>query len=715
MKKLLSLALTAALLCSLGAPAAAAEAADTRLSTLTEKVKTTLGLDTSAYEKFQGDLEENLITPVWRLQWSSDGRELNVTSTEDGRILSYYRYHPGVEGDSISRPGPVGPTSISLPKLSRAQAQKTAETFLGRVLSPGVESALIEDQERSGLAVTEHSFYGQVLEHGLTSPFRFYISVSVEDNAVTAFSLQGEPQNYLGGIPSPVSGADQAKAGEALKSTQELYLEYVLVGDSKTAVLRYLPKYGHEFYVDAKTGALVDLTELGNSMWNRTNAQEAAEAPSATADKEAGLTPAELEGVSKLEGVLSTDTLDAAARKLSALGLGKYTLAQASFQRRTEAEGILAQLQYAYKNGDKIWYRTVSLDAKTAALEGVYSSRPWDDKEKVTFTLAQAQTKAEDFLKRQRPDQFAHTALYSQPDGENTAPSFQYAQKENGYFLASSSLTVEIDRIDGSVSGYYHNFQEDLSFQSADGIVDMDAARSAWFGTYAVTLGYLAVPEKLDLREPKWKPLLEQGRSYLYTQKLAYTLTREGWYQGVDAKTGKPVFEEQTAPADLRYNDLANHWVRTQAQTLAEYGVGWLGGSLKPSQVLTQRDLVALLVSTGGYLYDGSEESAEGLYQMAYSMGILKKADRADAAVITRAQMVKLLLDRAGYSNIAGLEGIFTVRFSDGGSIPAQYLGYAAVAQALGVVKGDQAGNFAPARPATRAEAVSVLYQLMSR
>ena len=89
MKKLLSLALTAALLCSLGAPAAAAEAADTRLSTLTEKVKTTLGLDTSAYDKFQGDLEENLITPVWRLQWSSDGRELNVTSTEDGRILSY--------------------------------------------------------------------------------------------------------------------------------------------------------------------------------------------------------------------------------------------------------------------------------------------------------------------------------------------------------------------------------------------------------------------------------------------------------------------------------------------------------------------------------------------------------------------------------------------------------------------------------------------------
>lgn len=74
-----------------------------------------------------------------------------------------------------------------------------------------------------------------------------------------------------------------------------------------------------------------------------------------------------------------------------------------------------------------------------------------------------------------------------------------------------------------------------------------------------------------------------------------------------------------------------------------------------------------------------------------------------------------LLLDGAGYGRAARLEGIYTCSFADAESIPAQYRGYAAIAQALGVVGGDGRGNFNASRPATRLEGALMLYNYMSR
>jgi hypothetical protein len=718
MKKLLSLALAAAMLCTLAVPVAAAgaESADARLTAVTEKVKATLGLDTSAYTAFQGSLEDGTVTPVWQLQWTGEDGGLTISATESGKILSYNVY------DNMATPYyPGRSTGVTFPKLTRADAQKTAQAFLGKVLTAGVETPAFEEAGADELSVTSHNFYGALLENGLPSPFSFRISVGVSDNTVTNFYLNGGQENYLGGIPSATPAAAAGQAGESLKSTLKLRLEYVLADDGKTAVLRYLPESIHDFYVDAQTGALVDLTKLREDLWTNSAAGGenlyGAAAPSAKAaldDK--GLTEVELAGVAQLEGVLSKEDLDAAARKISALGLSKYTLSTASYRLNQESGDVSATLQYAYKSGDNIYRRTVTLDGKTGALTAVYSARPWNEQEKATVTAAQAQTKAEDFLKAIVPEQFAETERYSAPEGDGVIRAFQYAAKENGYFLPASSMTVEIDGVDGSVSAYYNNYVEDVTFESAEGIISEAAALTAWFVTYDVTLGYLAVPEKLDLSQPEWKPLIEAGRSYLYTRKLAYYLEREGWYLGVDAKSGEPVESENAPKSEISYDDLSGHWVKAQAEALAQYGVGWLGGFLKPAAELKQIDLVALLVSTNGYHYDPAQEgAADDLYQQAYYMGLLKKGERDDNALVTRAQLTKLLLDHAGYGNLAGLKDIFKTTFADGAQISDEYLGYAAVGQALGIVKGDKAGNFAPARISTRAEAVSMLYQFMSR
>ena len=55
-----------------------------------------------------------------------------------------------------------------------------------------------------------------------------------------------------------------------------------------------------------------------------------------------------------------------------------------------------------------------------------------------------------------------------------------------------------------------------------------------------------------------------------------------------------------------------------------------------------------------------------------------------------------MVLDAAGYGPMARLEGIYRCDYTDAAEIPAGSLGYAALAQGLGLVAGDDMGRFAP-------------------
>ena len=240
----------------------------------------------------------------------------------------------------------------------------------------------------------------------------------------------------------------------------------------------------------------------------------------------------------------------------------------------------------------------------------------------------------------------------------------------------------------------------------------------AWFDHYDVALGYRNIPVKLDLsrEDPLAASLMEMGYEYFYSLKLAYMLEEpEGRSAaGVDAKSGKVIFRESGGEESaLSYSDLEGSWARKQLEALAGYGIGWSGGVCHPKKELTQIDLLTLLVSADGYRYDPETGSADELYRRAYQMGILTPAARQDQKHLTRGETVRLLLDCAGFGSTAKLQGIFTCSYTDREQIPADLLGYAALAQGLGIVGKD--GSFDAGRTATRAEAAVMLYNFMNR
>ena len=728
MKKLLSLLLSVLLLTGAALPAAAAEEdADAKLTAITQSVKSALALDTEDYSYFQGDYDQQELTALWDLYWDGQTGSLSVSALDDGTIISYYRY------DNMDESGSQEglPT---FPQGDPAKAKAAAQSFLDRVLTPGVESVVLEDpSEPTSLSSTTFRFNGTILLNGLPSPLTYSLTVRASDNQVTRFWRDAPGTMFLGDIPGADAKTAQADAAAALKSTLSLRLEYILPdSDSTQAVLCYLPNSGHEFYVDAQSGKLVDLTALEEEMYRFAGmggaaGDSGAASDTAAAETEESLSEAEQAGIAQMEGVLSSQALDSALRAVTEYGLASYELVSARFSVGTaegdEAAPVTCALRYS-KSGDKgVATRSFTVDARTGEVQRLSSYIPWTEDDKAVLTQEEAQAKAEAFLKARFPDRFSHLALYETP-GQEAVPldseqsvsawSFRFARQENGCFFPDQYYTVRVDATDGSVCGLSYYYDEAVTFASPEGVLSADAALDAWMDTYTVTLGYLLVPETLTGSDAVSQRLIQMGFASFYHLKLGYALEREDSLRGIDAKSGEPVgYAWQTADSGLTYSDIAGTWAETDVLRLARFNVGYAGGVFQHAKELTQWDLVCLLYSLRYTPIDPAdpEQDRDGVYAIAYQMGILSREDRDDEAVLTRGELVRYLLDAAGYGSVARLEGIFTCSYTDRAAIPAGELGYAALAQGLGLISGTYNGTAA----ATRGQAAAMLCRLMER
>ena len=722
-KRFLSAMLASALLVSMAVPGISAESGDSgaRLAAVTEKVKDTLGLDTQQYADFNGQLTEGELTPTWQLSWSGEDGSLEVMASESGRILSCYRY---TNEESRDR------APLSLPRSDPARARAAAEAFLNRVLDGGESVDLDAAADPSvSLGQTRYYFRGAILLNGCPSPLSFSLAVRASDYAVVQFRRDALETDYIGSLPAASFVTGQNAAEALLRSTLSLRLEYVLDEESQEsrAVLRYLPNSVHSFYVDDASGKLVDLTLLYEELGRGGSAESGGaeeDVPSASVtDSSNGLTQAEQLGADKLKGTLDKQSLDRKARAISPLGLDSYALVSASYREDTSDEDapvIIARLSYAKRVEEETFRRMVTLDAKTGALLSVSSSRPWNE-EKPAVTEDAARKTAEAFLTAQRGQRFGLCALYTgdpgyaEENGRWGTWSFQYARQEKGYFFPQDQFTVGIDAADGSISSYAQSWTEAVQFDSPQGIVSMDRAAGAYYDAFQLTKGYVAVPQKLDLSDPEYAPLAEMGYRALNCLKLGWQLTApEKRVLGIDAKTGRPVFWDSGSGDGVTYSDLAGSPAKSAAEALAKYGIGFAGGKLLPNKQLTQLELMSLLASTQGTLVDPAdlEDDAGRIYRIAYSMGALRREERDDSKLMSRLDVIKCLLDAGGYGPAARLQGIYRTDFSDQGDIPENLLGYAALAQAIGVVQGER---FSPAATATREDAILMLFAFMQR
>ena len=763
-RKLLACGLIAALCLGLAAPALAAEMtpeqatmadantaqatieasqADQALLAVTAKVKLALSLDTEGYLDFQGWSDEDVLLGTrWHLEWVGDGSNLSVVADDNGKIYSYNRYEAAAEENAVW----YSTGKLTIPRLPTDKSQDalaTARSFLGRVLEGDLESVTLDDSGVPSLQQTSYRYTGTIFLNGLTSPITCSVTVRASDLAVTRFSRSDLYSGYVGELPGAFTYYTEAQARALLGSTITMKAEYVLNPGTKVAVLRYLPVSGDQYYVDGATGKLVNLTELYKQLWSAerggaSSANKYAVTEEAMADlaaPTAGLTQAERDGAAILAGAMSKEDLDKVLKNTwPEMGLGDYTLSSASYGV-VKKEGVqekdydvTCRLTYSREQGQLIRNKTVTVDAKTGAVQNLYSNRFYrgegEDTFNTNFTVGLGQNKADAALKvlaGTRTDKVALADSVNALEAKSWENLYTYQQASRGYFYPGNYYTIGVDATDGTISRINFYFDDDVILQLPDKVIDSSAAARAYLAAMEVPYGYLEVPVAVSQIPGDIMPLLkEAGYSYITTLKTGYTLSQpQGAYvSGVDAETGEAVIDTFGADtrAPLAYDDLAGHWVKNAAEALAVFGVGLRVDSLEPDRALNQRDMVALLASVDGYTYDPATATAEEidwLYRYGYTLGLVTPETRDEAKVITRGEMVKLILDGAGYERVASLPGIFRCDFSDADSLEGATLGYAALAQGLGLVNGGSSAAYAPAREITRAEAIAMLYQYM--
>ena len=693
---------------------AATETADTRLARVTEAVKATLDLDTERFTDFHGDVSEQELGTVWNLFWSGNGASLSVEALEDGTIVSYYSSDDdGFDVYTGRLP--------ALPKLDAERAKAAANAFLAQVLDAKTEAVeLGEPASANHLNATNCRFSGKILLNGLPSPLTYSISVSANGYRVTSFRRDVAARSFLGDIPSSEAKITKDAAAVTLRKTIEMELLYVTDSDNaQRAVLRYVPKDGAPVCVDAQTGELVNLSG-GVGLYAKNAPAEAEEADmSADAGAARSLTLAEQEGIAKLEGVLTKEALEAALRGEKAYQLDALTLAAADYRLIREGDGkdktetVLCTLRFT-GGEDESDNRFFTVDARTAAVRSLSSWGRWDEHRSPAVSVDAAQKLAQDFLNRFTPNA-ASLALYRTDD--NTAKgapayTFTFARKANDIFFPENSYTVGIDCMSGAVTSLSFTYDEDVTFDSPDGICSADAAADAWLATYDVALAYRLLPRKLNGAVPAEDRLIKMGFTEFYSLILSYGLEREEYLPGIDAKTGKPV-AQSAVQTDITYSDLGRSWAKGEIEALAKYGVGYTGGVFEPDKPLTQWDAVCLLASAMGYRLDpanATDDERTAAYDTVVRMGALRRDERSDDTTLTRGALVKLLLNSAGYGPVAHLKGIFTCSYRDRATIPAEDLGYAALAQGIGLIRGAYNGSGS----ANRAMAAAMLYRLMA-
>jgi|GEM_PF-3009364 len=248
----------------------------------------------------------------------------------------------------------------------------------------------------------------------------------------------------------------------------------------------------------------------------------------------------------------------------------------------------------------------------------------------------------------------------------------------------------------------------------------------------------LPVPE--GQREAAAKGLI---KVYRFNEATKAWESKGGAY---DAQTGTITFstsqfskfallaEKDAKPRTVVFSDLDGHWAKVQVQYMADNGyVSGMGdGQFSPDASVTRAQFATMLANVLNLAGEAKAPFSDvqpgqwyyATVGRAYTAGLIKGVSQglfAPEDLITREQMAAMICNALGYKNKLGAvsnpEGLLA-GFADQSAIAGWARVSAAQAVKHGILKGKPAAGavaFAPADPATRAEAAVMLKNLLDQ
>lgn len=721
LKRILSVLL--AMTMALCTAAASAETPDEALRRVTLAVRERCGVG-EEYDRFEGSVTKQDSGDQWNLSWSDEewNQGANIFCDDEGYPYEFYRYDYSADGSWRSYDRYYAP---HYPQWDMAACIAAAEEFLEKVLHEN-ESYVFraEPQTLSSQPLRSCYLYGELVRDGLRTDTDFSIAVETATMQVESFYREdGWTQLRVNEAEATVA---EEEAEQRLEAMVRMELEYVRDGEDR-AVLRYFPRAEGDFILNAVTGDVIDREEAA-ALYG-TMAEEAAADMRALGAGALKLTEAELAGAQRLEGVMTREALDAAARAMTMLGVtADYALEDHSYV--TDGEEISAVLKYravadresfarltgltvpdaqdAYtENGETVLTRTITLDAFTGRLKAASAT---GGNLYGIFDLVKDEEKAEECAKEflaahnaEHADSLLFDKVYVSDEEYWFEPCARmtFVRMENGVPFPEDATVVSYNMATGYIDEFRQKWTQEIAFEPVENVVDAVSAYAAYCDAMRAELCWRSIPDASYAGEDQ--PL---------TLTRCYELTAEPEIAAIGAKDGLPVAQRKEAETPA-YDDLSGHPAESAALRLAQYHIGFAGDSLKPEQEMTLYEAVCLLMQAGGSLDVWNVEPAEIRGAACGEWMLL--GDEELSGGVTRGELCVMLLRMSGYANAAQLTGAFRCSFADAETFAADVYGYYALAEAMGVAVADEEGRFAPEEKLTRAETLIMLDRFLSR
>ncbi|BCN32343.1 S-layer homology domain-containing protein [Anaeromicropila herbilytica] len=679
------------------------EPSSTALEKVVKIVKSKITIPKSLSEFSHSFNESSINSGEWYLTWSDNKNTINdkdmitVTCDTNGNIINY-------ENSSQTQ-------RDRAPKYLKSELKSIADDFI-KIIAPSV-SGKIEYLSSSldGAYSGQYTYSYQRVENGIPMPDN---TVTVAVNSETK-KVAGASINWLYNVSIPSKDVKLTKeqAADRMKDQLKMVLSYYIAyridlnGFTKSRVfLAYQPDLSY-LSVDAKTGLIYKT----NSTWtvdNSENKQTLSDSKkeSSKADEGVTLTPNEISSIKELEGLLTKKEAVSKVTSCDSLYIDSNLKKATATLMKYEQNSSKQSHQYIWninftdprtvKDGDKDTYRAyanANVDAKTGKVLSFSASVPnsydigedkWDDI-KVKYTKEQAKDIFEKFANTQIPNYFSNSKFYSDNNDYVVAYSkenpvyggysYNYKRVNEGITYLYNGIYGAVDGVTGKIYEYSYDWEDNLSFESKKGAMSADEA----FEKYISKEGYGL---KYEVNTVNDKPEVR----LVYRADVMPNL--------ISPFTGKQLDgngDEYKEATNYSYSDISKSSAKREIELLADMGVGFEGGKFLPEQKITKAEFEKLL----------SILDTDNLTESSSTSESTAKVKRIDA--------VKTLITEVGLKKIANYSKIYHTDFKDSNKIPDKYLGYVALAKALGIVEGNK---FRPNDYLTREEAAKMIVNL---
>ena len=704
MKKLLSVFLAVALISTI-IPWAVSASSDHDLENAILTAKSKIEIP-EEYSEFSSNIYTDYGKTSYSLRWTTKAEEYSQNKQISINVNSY----DDITGYDCSDYTTYS-NKMQFAKFTDEEFKNAAKQWLFSV-NPSWEKSLPDDAITvEGVKSVSSSTIPVVfkrMENGL--PFcndYATVLINTQTNKIESFY---STWTYPSSIPDPGEAIDEALAEKIYHEKSPMELSYKNIDNH--GILVYTPQNGN-VAIDAHTGDDFNFFRYGQSPSKAASGgsnlmpEESADASSPEAPR---LTESELKNIDEVENLLTEHELHNIAENLPNTEIKDLTLISTDYHRINKTDELTqyrACLYYKNTNPDSYGSAYVYLDAQTGELFNFncYTDRKADEKNKVSFDTALKT--AESFIKQfggQAAEKVKNTSEPPMDMEEVYNYNYYFCRFENDIPFSEDGFSITINPVTGNITSYYTSWNDEIDFETPDGLVSPEKA-----GEILVDAAKMVLSYDFEQGESTTEPII--GMTY----RLGSTVPRI-----IKAKTGEIINYngELYNPQETQIvspKDISGHYGEAAITKLLESGLITLEDNetaFRPDDFITQRELIAFLCCLD-----------YGAPQPIYSDIVARKINNYKNYDITiepdstasREFGVMLMVTALNYQKTAKLKGIYKTAFADQDEISEDMLGYVALGQGLGIIAGDGNGLFNPTEFLTRADAAIMIYNYLSK